>query len=51
MFFLENVFFLGLGDGEYCSPKIFEKFEVFRGGGGGVYSFFFNKMYMFAPKH
>ena len=34
MFFLENVFFLGLGDGEYCSPKIFKKFEVFRGEGG-----------------
>ena len=39
MFFLENVFFLGLGDGENCSPKIFEKFEVFRGG-GGFYSLF-----------
>ena len=49
MFFLENVFFSGLGDGEYCSPKIFEKFEVFRGG-GGVTLFSLTK-YMFAPKH
>ena len=51
MFFLENVFFLGLGDGENCSQKIFEKFEVFRGGGGVLLSIFINNICMFAPKH
>ena len=44
MFFFEKAFFLGLGDGENCSPKIFEKFE------GGILVYFINKFDMFAPK-
>ena len=48
--FFEKAFFLGSGDGENCSRKIFEKFEVFRGG-GGFYIIFINKIDMFAPKH
>ena len=52
--FFRKIIFLDLSDGENCSPKIFGKFEVFRGGGrggGGFYSIFINEIDMFAPKH
>ena len=45
VFFSKRLFFLGLGDGENCSPKIFEKFER------GILAYFINKIDMFAPKH